>query len=71
MRIQWVVATVLACCWCRGDSLLWWMVDDPLVTLLDGTTTVNASAYQSAEGYAVNGARVRVDGTDTLLPLYA
>lgn len=47
------------------------MVDDPLVTLLDGTTTVNASEYRSAEGYAVNGARVRVDGTDAFLPLYA
>ena len=61
----------LACRACLGDSVLWWMVDDPLVTLLDGATTVNASDYISPEGHPVNGARVRVEGTDTFLPLYA
>ena len=62
---------VLACCACRGDSVLWWMVDDPLVTLLDGVTSVNASNYISPGGHPINGARVRVEGTDTFLPLYA
>ena len=68
-----LAAALLGCCVCRGEesSVLWWMVDDPLITLLDGVTEVNASSYQSVEGYSVNAARVRVDGTGTFLQLYA
>lgn len=45
------------------------MVDDPLITLHDGTS-VNASDYVSAAGRTVNAARVRVDGLDDCLHLY-
>ena len=72
-QIVLLAAAMLACCAGRGEeaSVLWWMVDDPLITLLDGVTEVSASSYQSVEGYSVNAARVRVDGAGTFLQLYA
>ena len=52
-QIVLLAAAMLACCAGRGEeaSVLWWMVGDPLITLLDGVTEVNASSYQSVEGY--------------------
>lgn len=67
------LAVMALSCICWGDSVLWWMVDDPTITLRDGTTTVSAQNYTSPEGYMVNSARVRVEnGQNTsYLQLYA
>ena len=69
-----LAAILMVNCISRGDSVLWWMVDDPVIMAMDGITSAgNASTYVSPEGYTVNSARVRVDdGQNTsYLQLYA
>ena len=72
-RSKTLAALLLVVGVCRGDSVLWWMVNDPpqTITSADGQTTVGVSRYVSPDGYGVTAARVRVaDEDDAFLPLY-
>jgi len=72
-RAAILLALVTAANVSHAVTVLWFDVENPTVRSEEAelVTEVSASAYASADGKTINAARVRVEGTDTFLSLYA